>query len=63
MSKAHGEKDFVYRPHHIDDPTTFADNYDRIFKKGKYAAPTPNPEYENALPETLLIHPETIQNP
>ena len=62
-SKPHGEPDYYYRPHHIDDPATYADNYDRIFKKGKYAAPVPNPEYKDALTEKVLIHPDTIQNP
>lgn len=55
MSKAHGEPDYYYRPHHIDDPATYADNYDRIFKKGKYARPQlvadedirqPDPNYQ-----------------
>lgn len=36
-SKPHGSKDFEYHPHKVDDLATFADNYDRIFKKGKYA--------------------------
>lgn len=38
-SRPHGEKEFTYHAHRIDNAATFADNYDRAFKKGKYAEP------------------------
>ena len=62
-SRPHGSKDFEYHPHHIDDPDHYRNEIDRIFKKGKYATPVPNPEYEDALTEKVLINPDTIQNP
>lgn len=43
-SRPHGSKEFEYHPHKLDDPQTYADNYDRIFKKGKYAPQTQTPE-------------------
>ena len=51
MSKAFREPDYYYRPHHIDDPATFADNYDRIFKKGKYAEPKEQPQPQDTTNE------------
>lgn len=54
-SRPHGEKEFHFRPHHIDNPEHYRDNYDRIFKKGKYAEPQliadedirqPDPNYQ-----------------
>lgn len=36
-SRPHGEPEFAYHPHRVEDPASFADNYDRIFRHGKYA--------------------------
>lgn len=55
MSKPHGEPAFTYHPHKIDDPDHYRNEIDRIFKKGKYAAPQlvadedirqPDPNYQ-----------------
>jgi hypothetical protein len=42
-SKPHGERPFTYHPHKLTDPKTYAENYDRIFRKTK----TESPKTEN----------------
>lgn len=68
-SRPHGSKDFEYHPHKLDDPATYADNYDRIFKKGKYA-PCPHDTDGDGDCHICARHPErcikkqpTTQNP
>ena len=56
-SRPHGERPFTYHPHKIDDPATFADNYDRIFKKGKYAEPKEQPQSQDTTNENTTDTP------
>lgn len=48
-SRPHGEKEFTYHAHRVEDGETFADNYDRIFKKGKYAVEASAPEVKEVF--------------